>query len=96
MTSAGEIVSREAFLRKAQRQRNREYMQRWRANPENRLKEIERRMRNNAFRRQQRREFSLRKVCAFCHARLAIEHVERLVVKGNAFRVVVVPYCGQC
>ena len=88
--------SRDELSRNVHRERNREYMRRWRASPDNRLKEITRRMRNNALRRQQRHENSLRNVCAFCHARLAIERVDRLVVKGNAFRVVNVPYCGQC
>ena len=90
------VSPHEAYLREVQRQRNREYMRRWRADPENRLKELGRRIRNNAHRKQQRQRYSLQNVCGFCHARLAKERVERLVVNGSAFRVVNVPYCGQC
>lgn len=96
MTETTSICSHEVYQRELHRQRNREYMRQWRANPENRLKEVQRREQNNAYRKQQRQEHSLRNVCVFCHARLSVTHVQRLVIKGNGFRVVNVPYCGEC
>jgi hypothetical protein len=97
-----------AALREERRARNREYMKKWRANPEH--QKIERKRRDHDYIiREQRCAERLRlhpytgvrgqPQCGFCGLGRPVEIVERLRIAETAdgeYLRVLIPYCGHC
>ena len=82
----------------ARRQYNREYMRRWRSDPQNLERERVNRQHSH-YLRKVREATSDRPLCGFCHQRPPVCRVRRLdVVQGRrgGFVAVSVPYCGRC
>ncbi len=82
----------------AKRQYNREYMRRWRSNPQNLERERVNRQ-HSYYSRKVREATSDGPLCGFCHQRPPVCRVRRLeVVQGRpgGFVEVSVPYCGRC
>jgi hypothetical protein len=99
-------VSQSEFLER-RRQYNRQYMRSWRANPDHKDEERERRKRWYYERKERAasaekrpyRNANGKLVCGFCGLGSAVTEVVRLRIcdrAPNGFLTVRIPYCGEC
>ena len=82
--------------REALRRDKREYMRKWRANPENRARVAAMRDRQCAKRKLQRSRETGARVCSFCRVHTAVKRIERLIATEEGFKPVYVLCCAEC
>lgn len=82
--------------RRERRREGREYMTRWRANPENRARLHAAAERQSAKRKEVHSQDGGAKVCAFCRRRTAVRRIERLITTRDGFQAVLLPCCADC
>ena len=78
------------------RRDKRDYMRRWRANPENRARVVAMRHRQCAKRKVERSQEASVKVCAFCRTHAPVKRIERLITTSAGFKAVYVMCCAGC
>jgi len=96
MRHAREVSLRGARQEDAERRYKREYMRRWRANPENRARVTAMRHRQCAKRKVERSREAGATVCALCRTHAPVKRIERLITTRAGFKAVYVMCCADC
>jgi len=96
MRQARAVSLQDERQREALRRDKREYMRRWRANPENRARVLEMRKKQCAKRKVERTREAAVKVCAFCRTHAPVKRIERLITTNAGFKAVYVMCCADC
>lgn len=96
MRQAREVSLQGERQRDELRRDKREYMRRWRANPENRARVMAMRERQCAKRKLQRSRETGERMCSFCRTHAAVKRIERLVATKAGFKAVYVMCCADC
>jgi len=96
MRQAREVSLQGERQREALRRDKREYMRRWRANPENRARVVAMRDRQCAKRKLQRSRDTGARTCSFCRTHAAVRRIERLIATEAGFKPVYVLCCTEC
>ncbi|HVA16713.1 MAG TPA: hypothetical protein VMV59_03260 [Candidatus Dormibacteraeota bacterium] len=96
MRQARGVSLQGARQEETERRYKREYMRRWRANPENRARVMAMRHRQCAKRKVERSQEADAKVCAFCRTYAPVKRIERLITTSAGFKAVYVMCCADC
>ena len=96
MRQARAVSLQDERQREALRRDKREYMRRWRANPENRARVVAMRNRQCAKRKLQRSRETGERMCSFCRTHTAVKRIERLIATSGGFKPVYVLCCTEC
>jgi uncharacterized protein YlaI len=96
MRQAQDVSLQGERQREALRRDQREYMRRWRANPENRARVVAMHQKQCAERKMRRSRDIGERMCSFCRRHTAVKRIERLITTKAGFKPVYVLCCAEC
>lgn len=96
MRQARAVSLQEERQQEALRRDKREYMRRWRSDPENRARVMAMREKQCAKRKLERSRETGTRACSFCRTHTAVKRIERLIATEAGFKPVYVLCCTEC